>query len=104
MLSKTQIPSVHNSFASVFSENDVLFGRGRAIEKHPGNRAFRLYIQQYADEYSRASRAVKSYMLTEILESVKKRGVRMFKFSEGGVWQQADDKEMKLKVSVLLHS
>lgn len=102
MQSKTLIPGVHNQFASNFTETDVLFGRGRAIEKHPGNRAFRLYIQQYSDEYSKASRAVKSYMLSDILESVKRRGVRMFKFSEGGIWQQADDKEMKLKVSLLL--
>ena len=103
MQNKTQIPVVHNSFERIFTDNDVLFGRGRAIEKHPGNRAFRLYVQQYADEYSQASRAVKSHMLSEVLQSVKKRGVRMFKFSEGGIWQQADDKEMKLKVSVFLH-
>ncbi len=104
MQSKTQIPCVHNEFESIFTDNDVLFGRGRAIERRPGNWAFRLYIQQYSDEYSLASRAVKSFMLSQILESLKKRGVRMFKSSEGGIWQQADDKEMKLKVSVQLDS
>ena len=53
------------------SPNDVLFGRGKKFQDHPGNRRFREIIKANKCRYSKSRRYEKLAIATEIVCFIK---------------------------------
>jgi hypothetical protein len=50
---------------------DVLFGRGKPIQKHPGNKLLRLLIDQNCHRYNKAPRLERRAIANEIVQGIK---------------------------------
>jgi len=64
------------------SDNDVVCGRGGAINKVPGNIRFRSLINEYRHQYMSASKIDKPMLVRHVMESIKP-GRFLVKFSQG---------------------
>jgi hypothetical protein len=68
------------------NENDVLCGRGGAINNHPGNRRFRDLINEFKYQYLHESKQTKPKVAMRVLELVKQSnppGRFLMKFPQG---------------------
>ena len=81
------------------TDQDVLFGKGKRIQYHPGNVQFRAFVVYYSEMYDNARRKQKVALLTHVVLVLRARGVRFFQQSEpGGVWIESDVKDAEKKV------
>jgi len=83
--------------------SDVLFGRGWAVRKHQGNALYRVVLEQYLDEYNKATdrgrkSTVASLVVRKLKESYASRFLREDK--NGGFWYEVSDDAAREKVSV----
>ena len=90
---------------------DVLFGRGKPTQKHPGNKLLRLLIDQNCHRYNKAPRREKRAIANEIVQGIKsnsgKLPGRFLQPCEGGPereddpagWKEATDNVAIDKVS-----
>jgi hypothetical protein len=53
---------------------DILCGRGKPIQDHPGNKRMHMIIQWHKQRYLTAGRGRKKTIIMEVLEQVKQRG------------------------------
>lgn len=81
MSNTSSSPPVRFSSSShmVYNDNDVLLGRGRLLQKHPGNVYFRDLITSQIDKYNAAGKWDKTAMADEILQKIKQRNGRFLK-------------------------
>lgn len=99
-----QIHQPHQTFKMLKSEQstssrDVLCGRGRALERSPGNLVFRSIINDFALGYANTkSRAEKTLIVKSIKEQLLDRNMRFLKF-ENDTWRELDNSEIKVKIS-----
>ena len=78
---------------------DVLVGRGKFIQDHPGNFRYRHVIENHMLRYEQSSKRVEKTNLTsEIVQVVKGYGGRFLKQENGG-WIEIDDESARDKVS-----
>jgi hypothetical protein len=84
---------------------DILFGKGRSIREHPGNKRFGLIVESFFDRYDvLVCRSEKTSFAQEVVLKIKSTGGRFLK-QEGGVyWQEVDDALARKKVSHTLRS
>lgn len=80
------------------SDNDVLCGRGRALENHPGNKAFRKRIHKFVGKYAQATRQEKGSMLVFLSRQMKDDDVHFYKRSDDGSWRELSESETKQKI------
>lgn len=59
--------------------SDVLCGRGGATNSHSGNRAFRLLVKQFQEQYLRAKKAEKPSVADKVVALVRERGGRFLR-------------------------
>lgn len=60
---------------TMVQKNDVLCGRGRRLQKHPGNQFFRLIVQTYREQYQSASlRDHKCLIIDEVIAIIADKG------------------------------
>jgi hypothetical protein len=85
---------------------DVLFGRGKPIQKRPGNKLLRLLIDQNSQRYNRAPRLEKRAIANEIVQGIKSnngkfpgRFLRLCGSTEQQGWKQVSDAVAIDKVS-----
>jgi hypothetical protein len=78
---------------------DVLFGRGRPIQCHPGNIRFRQLLEVHADEYERVSKFEKTLLAARLVQTVKATGSRFLKQVDGDRWVQVGEVMSHKKVS-----
>jgi hypothetical protein len=81
---------------------DVLLGRGRPYQEHPGNLGFTCLIDDYREEYAARAKSRKSGITNRILEIVKRSGGRFLKKSkkeDGDEWIVVSIDEAREKVS-----
>jgi hypothetical protein len=86
---------------------DVVLGRGKAIQKHTGNKLIRLLIDQNCHRYDQAPRQVKRAIANEIVQGIKsKSGKLPGRFlrlcgsaDEQGGWQEVSNAVAIDKVS-----
>eukprot|EP00538_Stauroneis_constricta_P011329 CAMPEP_0119553734 /NCGR_PEP_ID=MMETSP1352-20130426/6412_1 /TAXON_ID=265584 /ORGANISM="Stauroneis constricta, Strain CCMP1120" /LENGTH=637 /DNA_ID=CAMNT_0007600195 /DNA_START=15 /DNA_END=1924 /DNA_ORIENTATION=- len=91
------------------SDQDVLMGRGKKTQQHPGNIALRETIAERYDEYDQSKRWGKMAVATSIVESIAKQNGRFLKKVDndgdddkggGGIcWVAVSDNEAREKVS-----
>jgi hypothetical protein len=84
---------------------DILFGRGRAVRKHPGNVRFGLLVESYMDRYDGLELQGEKKVFTEeaVLE-IKSSGGRFLKQEAAGIWQEVDDELAREKIGHTLRS
>ena len=63
--------------------HDILLGRGRPIQSHPGNVCFREYLKQFSHEYDEAPRHLRRMVRLKIREDLKSRGIRFLQERDG---------------------
>eukprot|EP00980_Cylindrotheca_fusiformis_P019168 scaffold6501_cov98-Cylindrotheca_fusiformis.AAC.2 len=82
------------------SNNDVLWGRGKQIYWHPGNRVLRELVETYEDEYNELSRDGKTKVAHRIVSVVHGFSGRFLKpDEESGMWIEVSDLEAREKVT-----
>lgn len=59
--------------------NDVLSGRGGATNSHSGNRAFRVLVKKYQDQYLKAKKRDKPAVASIIVQKIRDKGGRFLK-------------------------
>jgi hypothetical protein len=59
--------------------NDVLSGRGGATNSHSGNRAFRVLVKKYQDQYLKAKKRDKPAVASLIVQKIRDKGGRFLK-------------------------
>jgi hypothetical protein len=79
---------------------DVLFGRGRPTQCHPGNVRFRLLLELHADEYEcAASKFDKTLLAARLVHTVTSADARFLKPVDGDRWVQVDEMTAHEKVA-----
>ena len=80
------------------SDNDVISGRGAAVNLNPGNRRFRDLCFKRKPEFDAASHAAKRRIATEIVVQTKATNARFLKRkADKGPWHEMTDEKALLK-------
>eukprot|EP00934_Nitzschia_sp_Nitz4_P006286 Nitzschia sp. Nitz4//scaffold99_size76975//4803//6306//NITZ4_005564-RA/size76975-snap-gene-0.4-mRNA-1//-1//CDS//3329560814//6276//frame0 len=97
--------STSASAASVYlpTSNDILFGRGRPFQQHPGNLRFSLVIESLKPQYEELKRNEKTTMAENVVKQLKDGGSRFLRQGEG-CWEEVDDAVAREKVSQAFRS
>ena len=66
-------------YVTELREHDVLSGRGGATNSYRGNRAFRILVKEYQDQYLKAKKRDKPAVASLIVETIRKRGGRFLR-------------------------
>jgi hypothetical protein len=77
---------------------DVLFGRGKPIQEHPGNLRYHYILDNYQDSYEGAKKFEKQEISETVVRLVKKYHSRFLK-QDGAGWVTVDDTTARDKVS-----
>ena len=78
---------------------DILFGRDKLAQSHPGNVHYLNLISKYQDLYDNAGTKEKRFVISScILCNIKESGARFLKF-DGYGWVVADDTTARYKVT-----
>eukprot|EP00980_Cylindrotheca_fusiformis_P018412 scaffold6052_cov118-Cylindrotheca_fusiformis.AAC.25 len=82
------------------SNYDVLWGKGKQIYRHPGNRLLRELVENYDDEYNRLWKDGKSRLADQIVSVVHGFSGRFMKLDrKSGVWVEVSDLVAREKVT-----
>ncbi|CAJ1947931.1 unnamed protein product [Cylindrotheca closterium] len=82
--------------------NDILLGKGRPYQEHPGNIAMNDIIDKFREEYTSCkTRTEKTAMSQSILETIRKQGGRFLikKSKDDDLWVVATDAKARDKVA-----
>ena len=61
------------------TDHDVLLGRGKPFQNHPGNRKMLGLVDQYRERYQRAERKEKHDIVEEVMELISSNGGRFLR-------------------------
>jgi hypothetical protein len=81
------------------SRYDILFGRGRAIQDHPGNLGLLFLVEQQSLGYDATDKQEKTRISMEIVRTLKAKPSRFLKKNASGVWEEVDEDMAREKVS-----
>ena len=65
------------------ASNDILFGRGKPFQNHPGNRKLILLVDKYKEQYVKSVRDKKRPIVEEIISILTQDGARFLKRYDG---------------------
>jgi len=77
---------------------DVLLGRGKPLQRHPGNIRYHHIVDSFHGQYEKAQKLEKTTLSKLIVEKIKNTGGRFMKQDEIG-WVEIDDEAARYKVS-----
>mmetsp|Transcript_7586 Transcript_7586/g.12016 ORF Transcript_7586/g.12016 Transcript_7586/m.12016 type:complete len:112 (-) Transcript_7586:1589-1924(-) len=77
---------------------DILFGKGQTVTKHPGNVGMRKLVEARMDQYQVAVFKDKSRLAREVVAEVKAGGGRFLKECSHGLFVEVDDETARKKV------
>jgi hypothetical protein len=87
---------------------DVLFGRGKPFQQHPGNIRLSLMLDSMRERYNAASRHEKTMLAMDIVMTFQANGTRFLRRVsndiDGILWEEVNDSEAREKVSQLFRS
>ena len=78
--------------------SDVLLGRGKPLQKHPGNIRYHHIIDTYNDQYENALKLEKTKISMYLVEQIQKAGGRFLKLDDVG-WVEIGDDAARSKVA-----
>eukprot|EP00980_Cylindrotheca_fusiformis_P030634 scaffold25143_cov142-Cylindrotheca_fusiformis.AAC.1 len=82
------------------SNHDVLWGRGKQIVRHPGNRLLHELVEAYDQQYNRLSKDGKTKLAEQIVTVVHGYSGRFLKNDkESGMWVAVSNLEAREKVA-----
>jgi len=92
------------SAANRLTDNDVLLGRGKSADTHPGNILFRQLIDERRSRYDEATRKNKTAICKEIIQLIHDRNGRFLQNKQGSStleqrWQEVDAGTARSKVA-----
>ena len=84
------------------SRNDVLHGKGKPVQNHPGNAHLRTLVESNIDEYQAAYESVdKMNVVYKVFAEVKATSGRFLEKDEVGWWRESHDVDAVDKVRML---
>eukprot|EP00980_Cylindrotheca_fusiformis_P012259 scaffold2995_cov130-Cylindrotheca_fusiformis.AAC.4 len=81
------------------SNHDVLWGRGKQVFQHAGNRLFHELVDAYGDQYNRLSKDGKTKLADQIVAVVHGYSGRFRKLNEARMWVEVSNLEAREKVT-----
>ena len=78
---------------------DVLLGRGKPLQKHPGNLRYHRLVDSYKEEYDQAQKIQKTNIALSIVQKIKDYQGRFLKQDDTGQWRTVDDDTARYKVA-----
>jgi hypothetical protein len=82
---------------------DVLFGREKMAQEHPGNFRYLRILDEHRDRYDSVPKDGKTDVAVAVVEKVKSSSGRFLKI-DGAGWVEVDDRTARLKVSMAFRS
>lgn len=82
--------------------NDVLLGRGKAVQRHPGNANFLRTIDEWWSLYHTCERGDKRQIVANVIDWVHSRSGRFIKHEPCGYWVEVSLKTAQAKVAQAL--
>ena len=84
------------------ASNDVLWGKGRPTQQHPGNVHLRDLVEEFIDEYQAAQlSADKTKVVHKVCLMIKARSGRFLQKDDDGWWRESRNEDAELKVRKL---
>jgi len=83
--------------------SDVLLGKGKPIQKHPGNVRLHAVVSSLLPKYDAAKRSERTKITNKVVEMVKALPSR-FLSKDSGVWIEVHDAKARDKVSGLFRT
>jgi hypothetical protein len=81
------------------ARDDVLVGKGKPIQRHPGNANLRLLVELRLDEYSRLARGAKGSCSDDVLRIIKESPGRFLRNDGDGWWVEVSDEDAREKIT-----
>lgn len=88
---KRKMRVLDESHAVKPTDNDILFGRGKSVNAHPGNNYFRLKALELLPQYKQSCKEDKQIITNLLIESVKREGHRFLEKGGSGLWHEVID-------------
>lgn len=90
-----------SNVVEVATDNDVLLGRGKPYQVHPGNLKLAKLIEERHEQFNNASKAEKTVITWQIVTEVReKHGGRFLERDEStGAWKERDNEVARIKVA-----
>jgi hypothetical protein len=85
------------------TDNDVLFGRGKSFQNHPGNIWCRQLVESNLSRYENASKREKTTLASQILQMIQGKSGRFLKYDNGG-WLVVEASAARDKISHMFRS
>lgn len=87
---------------SDIESRDIKLGRGKPLQRHPGNITFRNLIREQFETYDKLDKRGQTDFSIEILNYIKKEGTRFWKEKKDqkGYWVEVDDEEAREKIAI----
>ncbi|CAJ1959509.1 unnamed protein product [Cylindrotheca closterium] len=79
---------------------DILVGKGKPFQEHPGNMELREWIRKHQTSYEVAQKYEKKNLVLQVIGMVKGRGGRFLK-DVGGCWSEVEEDVARAKVGHL---
>ena len=78
---------------------DILFGRGKAVMRHPGNARFKQIVDSLSRKYDESGRLEKICITRIVVQMVKESMGRFLKRKGDGGWEEVDGTTARRKVA-----
>jgi hypothetical protein len=78
--------------------DDVLLGRGKAIQEHPGNICMRSLVDSHLDISKKAFTGEKNILAAQVVAAMKRCRCRFLKKKKDGWWVEVPDNEAIVRV------
>lgn len=82
---------------------DVVFGKGRRFQNHPGNMRLKLMVDELLPQYETLDKEAKTVLADRIVRVVKREGTR-FLSQENDFWMETTDDSARYKVAQLFRN
>jgi hypothetical protein len=79
--------------------NDILVGKGKPFQQHPGNVRLRHLVELRLADYTVARKSEKTNLTKAIVQMIKDSSVRFLKRDLDGWWEEVSDEDAREKVS-----
>ena len=84
------------------TNHDVLMGKGKPYQHHPGNAHLRVLVEAYMDEYHSASKSLyKMDIVYKVCSMIRARSGRFLEKDDDGWWRESHDVDAVDKVITL---
>jgi hypothetical protein len=97
--SKTSRRILGHSIVLEPTDSDVIFGRGKGIQIHPGNVRLRKLIDSTRPKYEGAKLSEKTSIADQLVQHIKGSGGSFLKKGDGDGWIEVADETAREKIS-----